>query len=83
MMANQNRSGQNSSASCCQVPWLRRRTELENMPMAQINAQASEDDGEDSSGDILTQLLVTQNRLLCDILVTMETLTAQLANRQN
>lgn len=68
---------------CCEAERLRRRRELEDMPMGRIDAR-----GETGSKSCvclgeLTALTREQNRLLCDILGTMNALTAaQLAAAQ-
>ena len=86
-MAQRTCSGENCSP-CCPVSWLRRRAELENMPMNRIDARtATESDSDDdacSDDDVLIRLLEVQNQFLCDILAAVNSLTAaQLAARQN
>lgn len=69
---------------CCEAERLRRRRELEDMPMGRIDAR-----GETSSQSCiclgeLTALTREQNRLLCDILGALNALTAaQLATAQH
>ncbi len=70
-------------APCCEVSWLRRRQELENMPMHRVNAR-SEDDcpgcGCGCGCPEMVMALEEQSKLLYDLLASVNALTvAQLA----
>lgn len=65
-----------------EAAWLRRRRELEDMPMARVNARSDEETPDRATGS-LARLVAEQNRLLCDILGAVNALTAtQLAAAQ-
>lgn len=81
MMTERKCTGESAASSFCEVPWVRRRRELAEMPTTHVNARAGE--SSDSSGrcpccrdEVLVQLLEAQNQLLYDILGAVNGLTA-------
>ncbi len=79
-MAERKRTGESGSPLCCEVAWLKRRRELEDMPTAHVDARAGEASCPQppqwyGCGEI-RELLAEQNRLLCDILGAVTGLTA-------
>lgn len=86
-MAERTCTGESGSPLCCEVARVRRRRALEDMPTAHVNARAEETGSLSSGGcqaETLAVLLETQNRLLCDILGAVNSLTAaQLATRRD
>ncbi len=80
MMAERKRTGENGSPLCCEVAWLQRRRALEDMPTTHVDARSGEAGCPQSApyygcGE-LRELLEAQNRLLCDILGAINSLTA-------
>lgn len=59
----------------CEVPWMRRRRELEDMPTRRISAQTS-DDADCAALAQLTMLSQQQTQLLCELLGAVNGLTA-------
>lgn len=84
-MAERKRTGESGSPLCCEVAWMKRRRALEDMPTTHVDARAGEADCPQSAlccGE-LRELLEAQNRLLCDILGAINSLTAaQLMSNQ-
>lgn len=81
-MAQRTCNGTRETSLCRESAWLRRRRELEDMPMARVNVR-EETDAQDGVSCSLIQLMEAQNRLLCDILGAVNALTAaQLAAAQ-
>ncbi len=79
-MAERKRTGESGSPLCCEVAWLKRRRELEDMPTAHVDARSGEASCPQPApwygcGE-LRELLEEQNRLLCDILGAVTGLTA-------
>lgn len=88
MMAERKRTGESGSPLCCEVAWMRRRRALENTPTNHVDARAGETDCPQPPpcwGGELAELLEAQNRLLCDILGAVNSLTAAqlMANQKN
>lgn len=80
MMAERKRTGESGSPLCCEVAWLKRRRALEDMPTTHVDARSGETSCPQSApwcgcGE-LCELLEAQNRLLCDILGAVNSLTA-------
>ncbi len=80
MMAERKRTGENGSPLCCEVAWLKRRRALEDMPTTHVDARSGETGCPPSAqcwglGE-LHELLEEQNKLLCDILGAVTSLTA-------
>ncbi len=80
MMAERKRTGESSSPLCCEVAWLKRRRALEDMPTTHVDARSGETSCTQSGpccgfGE-LRELLEEQNKLLCDILGAVTSLTA-------
>lgn len=75
-MAQKTCAGRQESPLCCEVAWLRRRRELEDMPTAHIDARGDESCPQTCAIGALTRLVEEQNRLLCDILGAVNALTA-------
>ena len=85
-MAERNCSGTSQALSRCEEARLRRRRELEDTPMSRVTAPREDASGRSCclcrAGE-LAELLEEQNRLLCDILGAVTSLTAaQLAAGQ-
>ena len=82
-MAQRTCTGGQDASLRGEISWLRRRRELEDMPMARINARSDEEEAQDCAASTLARLVAEQNRLLCDILGAVNALTAtQLAAAQ-
>ncbi len=80
MMAERKRTGESGSPLCCEVAWLKRRRALEDMPTTHVDARSGESSCSQPAqwygcGE-LRELLEEQNRLLCDILGAVNSLTA-------
>ncbi len=79
-MAERKRTGESGSPLCCEVAWLKRRRALEDMPTAHVDARSGEANcpqpGQWCGCGELRELLEEQNRLLCDILGAVTSLTA-------
>lgn len=81
-MAERRRTRAAEAPVSCEVAWLRRRGELEDMPTRRIRAQAETSRAVEECGcrsgclAELAALAEEQNKLLCDILGAINCLTA-------
>ncbi len=84
-MADRKCTGAQEAPLCCEVSWLRRRQELEDMPMHRINARDEGDCPGCGCGcgcgcPEMVMALEEQSKLLYDLLASVNALTvAQLA----